>query len=40
MYSNKMRIIITGDNKYLKYMFKHLKKEHPSTRKRMKLNKK
>lgn len=31
------KIIIMGNKKYVEYMFKHLKKEHPSTRKRMKL---
>jgi len=33
-------IIIKGTKKYTSYMFKHLKKEHPTTRKRMKLVKK
>ena len=31
----KETLIIKGDKKYIDYMFKHLKQEHPSTRKRM-----
>lgn len=31
----KEKLIITGDKKYINYMFNHLKKEHPLTRKRM-----
>lgn len=30
-------IIIKGKKKYVDRMFKHLKKEHPSTRRRMKI---
>lgn len=29
-------LTIKGNEKYIKHMFKHLKKEHPSTRRRMK----
>jgi hypothetical protein len=32
----KHRIIIKGTKKYVNYLSKHLRKEHPSTRKRMK----
>ena len=28
-------LIITGDERYIRYLFKHLLKEHPSTKKRM-----
>ena len=31
----KKKIVISGDAKYIDYMFNHLKKEHPATRKRM-----
>jgi hypothetical protein len=30
-----MRIIIQGNKKYINYMYAHLRKEHPATRKRM-----
>lgn len=30
------RLTIRGNKKYIDRMFKHLKKEHPSTRRRMK----
>lgn len=33
------KIIITGNKKYTKNLFEHLKKEHPSVRKRIKLQK-
>jgi hypothetical protein len=29
------KIIIKGTKKYVDYMYNHLKKEHPATRKRM-----
>lgn len=32
-----MKLVIKGRPKYIERMFKHLKKEHPLTRKRMKL---
>ncbi len=32
-----MKIVITGNDKYIKYLFGHLRKEHPSTKKRMKV---
>ena len=32
-----MKLEIKGKPRYIKRMFKHLKKEHPSTRKRMKV---
>jgi len=32
-----MKIVIKGNEKYIKRMFAHLKKEHPSTRKTMSL---
>ena len=31
------RIIITGNKKYVSRLSKHLKKEHPSTRQRMRV---
>jgi hypothetical protein len=31
------KIIITGKKKYIRYMFKHLRQEHPATRRRMKI---
>ena len=31
------KLIIKGTKKYIDYMQKHLKKEHPSTKKRMKV---
>jgi len=30
-----MKIIIKGNPKYVKRMFKHLRSEHPSTKRRM-----
>lgn len=30
-----MKLILKGKSAYIKHMFKHLKKEHPSTRRRM-----
>lgn len=32
-----VRIIIRGDNRYIHRMYAHLRKEHPSTRKSMRL---
>jgi len=34
------KIIIKGDKKYVNRLSKHLKKEHPSTRKKMTVRKK
>lgn len=34
-----MKLILKGNPIYIKRMFKHLKKEHPSTRKRMEVKK-
>lgn len=34
------QIIITGKEKYINYLFRHLREEHPSTRTRMKMRKK
>jgi hypothetical protein len=34
-----MKLIIKGKPAYVKRMFVHLKKEHPSTRRRMKVKK-
>jgi hypothetical protein len=34
-----MKLILKGKPKYIKRMFKHLKKEHPSTKRRMKIRK-
>ena len=31
-----MKIIIKGNKKYIDYLYSHLRKEHPSTKKRMK----
>lgn len=31
------KLIIKGKAEYIKRMYKHLKKEHPSTRRRMKI---
>ena len=31
------KLIITGKDKYINYMATHLKKEHPSTRHRLKV---
>jgi hypothetical protein len=33
----KFKLVISGKEKYIKSMFLHLRKEHPSTRRRMKL---
>ena len=35
--ASKMKIVIRGNKKYIDYLHKHLKKEHPSTRKRMRV---
>lgn len=32
-----MKLIIRGKPKYVRHMYNHLRKEHPSTKKRMKL---
>lgn len=32
-----MKLVIKGKPVYIKRMFKHLRKEHPSTRRRMKI---
>lgn len=29
------KIVIKGNKKYINYMYNHLRKEHPATRKRM-----
>lgn len=34
-----MRLVIRGNPTYVKRMFLHLRKEHPSTRRRMKIRK-
>lgn len=34
-----IKLVISGNSKYIKHMFKHLRKEHPSTRKRMVIKK-
>jgi hypothetical protein len=34
-----MKIVIKANKKYAKKLYKHLRKEHPSTRRRMKLKK-
>ena len=34
-FNSKQKLILTGKPSYLHHMFLHLKKEHPSTRKRM-----
>lgn len=31
------RLVLTGKPAYIKHMFSHLKKEHPSTRRRMRI---
>jgi predicted SnoaL-like aldol condensation-catalyzing enzyme len=31
------KLVIKGKSSYIKYFFAHLRKEHPSTRKRMKI---
>lgn len=33
----KLKLVLTGNRRYINRMFNHLKKEHPSTRRRMKL---
>jgi hypothetical protein len=30
-----MKLVIKGTSKYINHMYKHLRKEHPSTRQRM-----
>jgi hypothetical protein len=35
--SKRQKIVITGSQSYTSGLYKHLRKEHPSTRKRMKL---
>lgn len=32
-----MKLTISGTDRYVKHMFKHLKQEHPSTRRRMRI---
>lgn len=32
-----MRLVIKGNKKYVARMYAHLRKEHPSTRRRMKM---
>lgn len=34
-----MKLILKGKPDYIKKMYKHLKKEHPSTKKRMEIKK-
>jgi len=34
-----MKLVIKGKGIYIKRMFKHLKKEHPSTRRKMSMKK-
>lgn len=34
-----MRIIIKGSKRYVDYLYRHLRKEHPSTRTKMKRRK-
>lgn len=34
-----MKLVLKGKPVYIKRMFKHLKKEHPSTKKRMEIKK-
>ena len=36
---DSMKLTITGNKKYITRMYKHLRKEHPSTRRRMKVRK-
>ena len=31
------KLVLVGNKKYIEHMFSHLKKEHPSTRRRMHL---
>lgn len=33
------KLIIKGNKKYINYLSKHLKKEHPSTKKKMSIRK-
>jgi hypothetical protein len=35
----KKKLILTGKKEYIQRMFLHLKKEHPSTRRRMRIAK-
>jgi len=32
-----IKLVLTGNRTYIKRMFKHLKREHPSTRKRLRI---
>ena len=32
-----MKIVIKGNNRYIRRMYSHLRKEHPSTRRKMKM---
>lgn len=34
-----MKLVIKGNNRYIKRMFLHLRKEHPSTKRKMVLKK-
>lgn len=36
-HKKKTKLILTGNPVYIKRMYKHLRKEHPSTKKRMRL---
>lgn len=31
-----MKIVIKGNKRYINFMYQHLRKEHPATRRRMK----
>ena len=31
-----MKLVLTGNKKYITHMYNHLRKEHPSTKRRMK----
>jgi len=33
----KTKIVITGSRKYISYLAKHLRKEHPSTKNKLKV---
>jgi hypothetical protein len=33
----KKKLVIKGDSSYINYMYNHLLKEHPTTKKRMKV---
>jgi hypothetical protein len=37
MKNKKEKLVITGDKKYIDYMYAHLKEEHPSTKRKMRL---